>query len=367
MGNVETMRTSSSRRELGSENRPKTIGCMSGIFHFLSRQHKTSRKRLTSGKRKEKPVVPPPTRPTPPLVIEDAGAKKPEARRLSCETSPRSPTIPQEIRRRKRPPAAVVAAASPDSSRRPPALLARLMGLEDGPAAPLMTASSDKQRELLHALEKCDEDLKALRQIIEAVRSAEVNSKAVVSAAGMAGRLLETDAEDSKSDCNGEQPSPVSVLDAISSPRYRSKRRSRNDNQETTAAGSRIVKPSRTAVVFIEEDYNKARNATEKMPKGAGRHPVVEDFRWPARRAESVGRRYWWRRRRGVSRAMTETVEEVWEEGAWEAKWELGRVGMWVEANILWDLVEELVVELLVWYCCKLSPPLRTCRKRLRF
>ncbi|XP_065041636.1 uncharacterized protein LOC135675411 [Musa acuminata AAA Group] len=368
MGNVETMRTSSSRREMGSENRPNTIGCMSGIFHLLSRHHNRSRKRLTSANRKEKPAVAPPSRPKlpPPRPIDDEEGKKTEPQRCSCET-PRSPTIPQEIRRR---PAAAVAAASPDSPRRPSALVARLMGLEDSPAPPV-AAAADKRRELLRALEKCDEDLQALRRIIEAVRSAEIKAKVVPSAGGPAGRL-EWDGGDPKNQCNGEQPSPVSVLDAVSSPRNRSNG-SPNEKQEITTAGLRMAKPPPPRLG--EERCNAAqicsfygRISMEAMPRVVepkGR-AIVEDL-GPALLTESV-RQQWRgrRRRRSASRAMGESVEEVWEDGVWEERWEAGRVGVWVEADITWDLVEELVVELFGW-CLKLSPPPGTCRKRLCF
>ncbi|EHA8586716.1 hypothetical protein COCNU_scaffold000789G000010 [Cocos nucifera] len=87
-----------------------------------------------------------------------------ELRQHSCEV-PRSPTLPPEIRRS-------ISAASPDSPRRSPALVARLMGLEDAPVSSLESAA-EKRRKLLGALEKCDEDLNALKRIIEAVRFAE--------------------------------------------------------------------------------------------------------------------------------------------------------------------------------------------------
>ncbi|THU49423.1 hypothetical protein C4D60_Mb06t09420 [Musa balbisiana] len=98
-------------------------------------------------------------------------------------------------------------------------------------------------------------------------------------------------------------------------------------------------------------------------PKGRA---IVEDL-GPAKLTESV-RQQWRgrRRRRSASRAMGESVEEVWEDGVWEERWEAGRVGVWVEADITWDLVEELVAELFGW-CLKLSPPPGTCRKRLCF
>ncbi|XP_042443089.1 RUN and SH3 domain-containing protein 1-like isoform X1 [Zingiber officinale] len=373
MGNVETVRTSSSRREVGSGNRLNSIGCMSGIFHFLSRQHNRSRRRIASGsnpiKRKENPGAPPPRRPTTPPPPEAAveGAKK---MRHSSE-SPRSPAIPQEIRRRKPAP------ASPDSPRTPPALVARLMGLNEPPPPPPAVAA-DKRRELLRALEKCDEDLQALTRIIEAIRSAETQADAVVSTPGKtAERLLEieTSAGDAKSECNGEQPSPVSVLDAISSPRYRSRsrsQRSQEDDEGSPADESRIVKPSRMAVFHAGKSINaisstedvdnhkkaqeatRRRNIMEPMPSGQA---TAEDF---------GGRPSWWRAgRRCASRAMEESVDEVWEEGAEKEKWELGRVRACLESHLLGELVEELVVDLL-GLCCKLSSS-PNCRKRLRF
>lgn len=156
----------------------------------------------------------------------------PELQRHSCEV-PRSPTLPPEIRRS-------ISTASPDSPRRPPALVARLMGLDDVPVSSPELAT-EKRRKLLGALEKCDEDLKALKQIIEAVRLSEVRVKALAAVGlveqvkvgtvkGLAGGQ-DLDGGDSRMEeeakcsvINGEQPSPVSVLDAISSPPNRSKR-----------------------------------------------------------------------------------------------------------------------------------------------
>ena len=96
---------------------------------------------------------------------------------------------------------------SPERFRAPPALVARLMGLSDIP--PLTTselAVAEKRRRLLGALEKCDEDLKALKKIIDVVKS---------SVAGTG-----NDADDEGRPEKGhdlpllpQQPSPVSVLD----------------------------------------------------------------------------------------------------------------------------------------------------------
>ncbi|THU53687.1 hypothetical protein C4D60_Mb10t17090 [Musa balbisiana] len=236
MGNVETMQASSSRREVSSENRSPTIGCMSGIFRLLCVHRDSSHKRLTSGKTKEKPSVTTPSGPTapPPPLVED-GEKQTGPSRCSCET-PGSPMIPQEIRE---PGAEAVVAASPETPRRRPALVARLMGLEDLPditVAVTPEAAADQRRELQRALEKCDEDLRALRRIIEAVRLAEIQAKTVSSSVRSAA-LIKSDGLNARKECEGEQPSPVSVLDAISSPREEGNNSRRIEDREAITYG----------------------------------------------------------------------------------------------------------------------------------
>lgn len=144
----------------------------------------------------------------------DAGLKFP------CEgdgLSQRSPTLSPEIRKS----GCFDRGGSP---RRPPALVARLMGLEEAspqqeklskappPAAGFSPESAEeKRRKLLGALERCDEDLRALKRIIDAVRAAEMKS-----VNGERGSPM----EDLKGlDGNAEQPSPVSVLNGLSSPK----------------------------------------------------------------------------------------------------------------------------------------------------
>ncbi|CAD5185199.1 unnamed protein product, partial [Musa acuminata subsp. malaccensis] len=382
-----------------SENRPATIGCMSGIFRLLCvHRDSSSRKRLTSGKRAAvvAPSYPPngnsnstvttpsgPTAPPPPLV-ED-GDKQTGPSRCSCET-PGSPMIPQDIRE---PGAEAVVAASPETPRRRPALVARLMGLEDLPDITVSVtpeAAADQRRELQRALEKCDEDLRALRRIIEAVRLAEIQAKAVSSSVRSAG-LIKSDGLDARKECEGEQPSPVSVLDAISSPRYRSKRSPNTcvslhgthlnaEKKETTAVGSRIVKPSRMGFLFVGEQiqrqrrqqprhyvHGRATDAEEINCAGEGYRQKppdaaksIEAMPWVVelkgreivRMIGGVRRKCWRRRWRSASREMAESVEEVWADVAWEEEtWEVARVGVWMESVIWRDLVEELVVEFL--------------------
>lgn len=159
-------------------------------------------------------------------------------KRISCEV-PRSPTLPAEIRR-SRPP---VGRAAPQPTPPPPTrptVVARLMGLTAGDAP---ESAAEKRRELLGALDKCDRDLKALKRIIDVVRSAEQlrhEQGAAKPNASFDGRLQELakeeegggeaegdgDSGDNENSNSGgeeqqqeppeqaaEQPSPVSVLD----------------------------------------------------------------------------------------------------------------------------------------------------------
>uniref|UniRef100_A0A803LZS8 Plus3 domain-containing protein n=1 Tax=Chenopodium quinoa TaxID=63459 RepID=A0A803LZS8_CHEQI len=124
---------------------------------------------LSVGKKQERnnAVVQAPTSPPPPTKSEDTIKCQQQEQgssggRLSLDQTPRSPAIPAEIRR-----------SSTDSSVSSPRVVARLMGLEDFPArypapATVVSPSAEKRRKLLGALEKCDEDLQALKKIIEA-------------------------------------------------------------------------------------------------------------------------------------------------------------------------------------------------------
>jgi len=121
--------------------------------------------------------------------------------RLPCDMAPRSPTLPTGILRRSR------SLNSPESFRAQPAPVARLMGLSDIP--PMTTAElalAEKRRRLLGALEKCDEDLKALKKIIDVVKSSSMASTG------------DDDDDEGRSERGNDlpllpQPSPVSVLD----------------------------------------------------------------------------------------------------------------------------------------------------------
>ncbi|XP_073275556.1 uncharacterized protein [Primulina huaijiensis] len=162
------------------ENRhAKPIGCMSGIFQLFSK-YQNSSKRLTFGRKREK------CRPTSPAKDRDKSIKDPLSSAkedktgsqnlgLSLEINlPRSPSIPPEIRLPN------VAVKSPENPRTPSSVVERLMGLGDMNTSVKRSALeetdtiSEKRRQLIRALEKCNEDLDGLRRIIRAVQANDV-------------------------------------------------------------------------------------------------------------------------------------------------------------------------------------------------
>ncbi|PNX63183.1 hypothetical protein L195_g053376, partial [Trifolium pratense] len=157
---------SSSRRETTPDKiHVKTIGCMSGILHLISTSNSRGHRRfLTFGKKQSKNngssvSVSTATANSQPEKTEKESDEVSSAVRnpkLSSEV-PRSPTLPAEIRRK-----------SSENVRETPALVARLMGLETLPASPESVV--EKRQKLLGALQRCDEDLKALKKIIDSVR-----------------------------------------------------------------------------------------------------------------------------------------------------------------------------------------------------
>ncbi|KAG0483996.1 hypothetical protein HPP92_012080 [Vanilla planifolia] len=229
----QKMQPSTSRRESSPDyRRPRkqAIGCMSGILQLLSRRN--TRRRISSPVRNEGLGAIPKTTTTslPPPQLKSDAVLNDEAKysvgddgltwRSTCQV-PRSPMLSSEIRR-----SGGCFDRAGDSPRRSSALVAKLMGLEEPPiASPVLIGSSpesaeEKRRKLLGALERCDEDLRALKRVIDAVRTAEIIR---IKAGG--------DLEDGEPmtgvtkcpDSYGEQPSPVSVLDAVafSSPKSR--------------------------------------------------------------------------------------------------------------------------------------------------
>ncbi|MED6146523.1 hypothetical protein PIB30_035225 [Stylosanthes scabra] len=209
---------SSSRRENAPEKiHAKTIGCMSGILHLISGSNRRQRRFLTFGNKKN------PKNNASSAVSSVAAGEIPKEQRTSevsagrnsrspCEV-PRSPTLPAEIRLSSRSTKPQSPTATAES--RSPALVARLMGLEAAPADSPAESVAEKRRKLLGALQRCDEDLKALKKIIEAVQLTDPLPPEESKTAGEFEGKIKTVSEVKCSVFNGEQqqPSPVSVLD----------------------------------------------------------------------------------------------------------------------------------------------------------
>ncbi|XP_042484606.1 uncharacterized protein LOC122064890 [Macadamia integrifolia] len=380
------LNSSSSRRETLPENhQAKSIGCMSGLFHLVCKYQKR-RKFLTSAQKQDRvsPSSPKIPKPSPEVAVHEKTAKVKEEeainsfgkssppecdfRRFSCE-APRNRTLAADIQRSN-------SVNSPENFRRPQTLVARLMGLDEIPVASPKSAS-EKRQKLLGALEKCDEDLKALRKIIESIRlsdqiqspsptadwftgtggsngtsSTRSDFKVQASYGPIRRARFQLDSRDSimkhksSSEYNGERPSPVSVLDEISSPPFTSKRRKNGEYKRS------------------KEDnisFSFHRITAESLPRPSGRRGDYgcEYFWLPPKKLD-------WVSPFSSSRAMVESVNEVCQEVNWEEKRELRRIGLAIQDYIFAGLIEEVVKEL---ECCSLYSSLRfeACRKRLCF
>ncbi|PAN49934.1 hypothetical protein PAHAL_9G486000 [Panicum hallii] len=393
----------------------RSIGCMAGLLRLISPYHRSHhRKRLTAkdnaakasapsqppSPTKKKAAAPASPAPSPVKPAQQPRQQPPAAvrRRRSCD-APRSPTIAPEHRR-----------SSCDSPRPPPpAIVARLMGLEESappspaaaaaprpvvparppPPPPPPETAAEKRRKLLGALEKCDEDLKTLRRIIAAVRAAEMRAAAASDVApaaagtpppgkGAAKWMVNRDEQSPSPPTpqqhklragEQQQPSPDSVLDAISSPRFPCRKRRPSpctdldaggkagggNGAVAPAVGSKIVKPSRT-LVFTGE-YCKIKSGDELQLR-AVHHPVPLVAGMP----RSAGAESWRHHRRRweleleaaaagrvISRAMAESAgEAMWgPQGGDERRRERAMVAAALERAIVQDLVADLVSGLL--------------------
>lgn len=241
--------------------------------------------------------------------------------------------------------------------------MARLMGLDDIPAvpAPETVTAAEKRRKLLGALEKCDEDLKALRRIIEAVREGDRRMspprsppsavRGGQSAAGSGERRRK--GREVKEESGGEQPSPVSVLEAFpasppssgagESPKHRYGRSSKH--QEPLQHRQRRKNPA-------VPDKNPSSHFLTRSTAVSKPLPYHETVRLNApRRTRS---------------SMVDTVEEVCRDVAWGHNKEIVKLGLRIQDDIYKDLIDEIVSDLGVdnLYCSS-SLPFVSCKKRL--
>ncbi|KAK4776471.1 hypothetical protein SAY86_005159 [Trapa natans] len=352
----------------------KSIGCMSGIVHLVCKYQNRHRFLITFGKKPEKNIIvtsPPPKKRSSVKSPEKSTVQvqrhgrgsfvmgnpdEQQPRRLSCEAAPivRSPTIPPEIRRsnslnpHKE-------SLRPAITAPPPSLVARLMGLSDEPLAIPSDSAAEKRQKLVVALERCDQDLKALKKIIDTIRCS--NGKA----------------NDGTADQG--QPSPVSVLDGLA----RSPSLPRSMNRQPKAAdGAERLQYQTTTTCYAPAATSLAErikiSITESPPPSEARKSSVspalslEDHRNLRHHTDVIDKACQDSRMKMVMiKGMKESVEKVCREVERGERREVGRIGVDLQDHICRDLIQETVKEL--GLVCNSQNPgiISRCRRRLSF
>ncbi|KAL6530621.1 hypothetical protein OROMI_028510 [Orobanche minor] len=332
---------------------PKAVGCMSGIFQLFSK-YQNPNKRLTFGRKHEKLKHPSQT-----AAQEDETG--PGQRTLDDTNrlltggikAPRSPMLPPEIRRlNDDDPTSTETRRTPTS----PSLVARLMGLEDPGAsrkdhhAAEEDRITEKRLLLLRALEKCNDDLEALKRIIKAVqitcrRDVRIQPPLPEAAARMVhqeeGNLV---AE--------EKNIPAGV---VVEKLTRSPLKSISVVQSSTAAATRVPqrKPTTTR--------KPGENDEQIIIKLLNDSTLVEFALRTRRQAAAVVSTQPW-----CSRAMVKSVEEVCGDVAWGETMEIGKIGLVLQDHLFREMIEELVGELMR-SCSIQSLPFEACKRKLCF
>ncbi|XP_010673217.2 uncharacterized protein LOC104889646 [Beta vulgaris subsp. vulgaris] len=333
--------TSTAARPNNNNAKTVNVGCMSGIFQLMSKYH-TRRKFLTFGRKQERNTAVEATTPSPreknapPLPKpECTPTRQPReqgspAGRLSLDQTPRSPSVPAEIRR-----------SSPESSAR---VVARLMGLDDIPVntqspapAPVREVSpaAEKRRKLLGALEKCDDDLKALKKIIKAVRATQTPPRAVA-------MKRREEVEEGESEVGSDEPSPVSVLDHHYLSSTYSKR---TPNEQVMQQQQQKPKQQRQQITRKKpgDHEDKAINFLTKPTFSiifTSTASTPQQLQSPAISAAAAVSGVPW------STAMKESVIEVCRNVEFGQIQEVGSIGMLLQDCILRELIEEIIKEL---------------------
>ncbi|XP_022867518.1 uncharacterized protein LOC111387207 [Olea europaea var. sylvestris] len=320
----------------------KAIGCMSGIIHLISK-YQNRNKLLTFGRKQQEEVPLPtprnakasvPTKASPSTVKENIKKLHTEtqildSKGLSSNTIPRSPTLPPEIR--------LSNAGNSSEIRKTPSLVARLMGLEEilvkRPALhedPI----AENRKKILQALDKCNEDLEALKKIIRRVQSSDkrlLPSQEAAKGIGGGGN-------EHSMDVKTEELSPVCVLDEF-----------------TRSPLSSFSKEQNNGILHTP---HQRKPSSAKKP-GEDDHTIVYRSLFQIRRETTVSPGW-------ITRAKFRSVDEVCSDIAWGEKREVGRIGLVLEDYICRDLIEEFVKELMKC-CCMYSLPFEACKKRLLF
>ncbi|KAK2663009.1 hypothetical protein Ddye_001583 [Dipteronia dyeriana] len=282
--------SSSCRRENSPENlHSKTIGCMSGFFHlvFNYNNRRRHRKFLTSGKKQEKKMEDP-------VTMSSQETENKSGRRLWSDVD-RSPMLGAEMRQSKTE----------------------------------MSSAAEKRKKLVEALGKCDEDLKALKKMIDVVKNNTNNNK----------------------DDEVLQPSPVSVLQLHSLTR---------------------TPPSPFTANYTNGGGGILQQQKQKQKKKPGEDEIITNIslvdRMKTVLADHVepiniqAKPFW------ISKAMIDSVNEVCRDISWGETREIGRIGLALQDFICRDLIEEFVQELVCYSCCNIySLPFDACKRRLLF
>ncbi|KAL5723491.1 hypothetical protein ACHQM5_006886 [Ranunculus cassubicifolius] len=301
--------TKSSSLQKNTQEQPQNIGCMSGIFNFVSK-YQRRRKFLTAGEKKQKTVVAPPVQQLPEKI------KLAELGRFSCDIK-RSPTIPSDIRR--------------SESSKSPDMVAQLIRSNGILAVDSPESVAEKRRKLMESLQKCEEDLNSLKLIIEAVRSTDhlLSSTAKRRVDGL-------DSPEITKEClivnSVQKPSPDSVLDISSSPSPVSER---SQNHDTNVEALPRVSN------YKDDDERYAYLSSTK--------PITKT---------SLALPFW--------SSKKESVDEVFHEAVWEERWELERIGAMLEDYMFGDLIEETITDLRCLHNTY-TLPFEACRRRLSF
>lgn len=302
---------------------------MSGIFHLIYKYNSRRGKFITSGKKQEKNTVSSSSKQRQESDNNDLefdnnnnnNGNNYFITRLTSSDVQRSPTLPAEI---------------------------RLRGNSVKTAEICLEEAAEKRRKLIEALEKCDEDLKELKKIIDVVKSSSVTV------------AVDREDNDNNNKINGDlQPSPVSVLDdftplssSLSSSSYprryangraavlqqQKQKQKRKPGEEDTAMSN----------ICLVEKMRSTETAVKSCSENVAAVQVISPM-WG-------------------SKAMIDSVNEVCRDIAWGERREVGRIGVALQDHICRDLIEEFVKDLLGSFCMfKYSLPFEACRRSLRF
>ncbi|KAL2895696.1 Translation initiation factor IF-2 [Bienertia sinuspersici] len=232
------------------------------------------------------------------------------------------------------------------------------MGLEDFPATPPPPATEmavspavEKRRKLLGALEKCDEDLKALKKVIEAVRATQTPP-----------RVAEMEAEERESEVGSDGPSPVSVLDHHRLSSTYSKRSPNEQIMQQQQHKPKQPKPQHMTRKKPGDHEDKAINFMSKpsfsvvlttIPQPLNLHPSRSHqfLNHGTTTSSATSTPTPW------SAAMKESVIEVCRDVEWGQRQEVGRIGLVLQDSIFRELVDDIIKDMSSCF-----RPYRTCK-----